>query len=541
MTQVHALLVLSVVQFVTVNAICKSCLNDEDCVDFCKDIHAKSVCENKFYDDSQSKCCVCMGHVRRPGHSPCSSDSQCTTHHCHTSHEKPYCDHSLGHCECAHCLTDSDCSAYHCQSGAVVSFCYNRHCLCDRHGVWSTWSSWSGCSGTCGTGYIFRQRHCSSLQCDGHPSEARPCHHHTSCPPVNGGWTHWAAWHSCSHTCGDGTSIRTRTCSNPVPQHGGHYCQGHSDDSKACNNGPCPVDGGWSGWHTWGRCSAGCGSGVQTRLRSCNNPQPAYGGRSCPGSEKETQSCVMQPCPVNGGWTHWSAWHSCSHTCGDGTSIRTRTCSNPVPQHGGHPCQGHSDDSKACNNGTCPVDGGWTDWTAWSSCLHTCGRHSRSHRTRTCSNPAPLYGGHPCPGLHLDSKACNIGPCPVDGGWTDWTAWYSCSHTCGDGTSFRARTCSNPAPQYGGNPCQGHSDDSKACNNGTCPGLVCPSCDDSLNCVFNNTCDSSETCMIRSHQETQFSVHCLRKDDCTFMQTALPHSEIYCCDDRDCIRQYLGV
>ena len=90
MTQVHALLVLSrylitfecsfsfcagfeyyfdilfvfllgVVQFVTVNAICKSCQNDEDCVDFCKDIHAKSVCENKFYDDSQSKCCVCMG------------------------------------------------------------------------------------------------------------------------------------------------------------------------------------------------------------------------------------------------------------------------------------------------------------------------------------------------------------------------------------------------------------------------------------------------------------------------------------------------
>ena len=60
----------------------------------------------------------------------------------------------------------------------------------------------------------------------------------------------------------------------------------------------------------------------------------------------------------------------------------------------------------------CVVDGGWTDWTAWSSCLHTCGRHSRSHRTRTCSNPAPLYGGHPCPGLHLDSKACNIGPCP---------------------------------------------------------------------------------------------------------------------------------
>nr|XP_022328846.1 hemicentin-1-like isoform X1 [Crassostrea virginica] len=447
------------------------------------------------------------------------------------------------------------------------------------------------------TGLTSRQRHCSSLQCDGHPSEARYCHHHTACPPVNGGWTHWSAWHSCSHTCGDGTSIRTRscsnpvpqhgghpcqghsydskacnngpcpvdggytdwtawhscshtcgdgtsirtrTCSNPVPQHGGHPCQGHSDDSKACNNGPCPVDGGWSGWHTWGRCSAGCGSGDQTRIRSCNNPQPAYGGRSCPGSEKETQSCVMQPCPVNGGWTDWAAWHSCSHTCGDGTSIRTRTCSNPVPQHGGHPCQGHSDDSKACNNGPCPVDGGWTDWTSWSSCLHTCGRHSRSHRTRTCSNPAPLYGGQHCLGHHLDTRDCNIGPCPVDGGWGDWTPWHSCSHTCGQGNSIRERSCSNPVPHYGGHHCDGQSYDSKACNVGPCPGLVCPSCDPSLNCVFNNTCDSSETCMIRTYKQTNLSVHCSKKDDCAFMRTALPDSEIFCCDDRDCLRLILG-
>lgn len=58
------------------------------------------------------------------------------------------------------------------------------------------------------------------------------------------------------------------------------------------------------------------------------------------------------------------------------------------------------------------VDGGWTDWTSWSSCLHTCGRHSRSHRTRTCSNPAPLFGGQHCLGHHLDIRACNIGPCP---------------------------------------------------------------------------------------------------------------------------------
>ena len=31
-----------------------------------------------------------------------------------------------------------------------------------------------------------------------------------------------------------------------------------------------------------------------------------------------------------------------------------------------------------------------------------------------------------------------------------------------------------------------------------------------------------------------------QKDDCAFMRTALPDSEIFCCDDRDCLRLILG-
>lgn len=42
-----------------------------------------------------------VGRVRRHSPSPCSSDRDCTTHHCHSSSEKPYCDHTRGHCECA--------------------------------------------------------------------------------------------------------------------------------------------------------------------------------------------------------------------------------------------------------------------------------------------------------------------------------------------------------------------------------------------------------------------------------------------------------
>lgn len=42
-------------------------------------------------------------------------------------------------------------------------------------------------------------------------------------------------------------------------------------------------------------------------------------------------------------------------------------------------------------------------------------------------------------------------------------------------------------------------------------GKPCPSCDANLNCVWNQTCTDSETCMVRAVIEHgfQFSVHCI--------------------------------
>ena len=60
----------------------------------------------------------------------------------------------------------------------------------------------------------------------------------------------------------------------------------------------------------------------------------------------------------------------------------------------------------------------------------------------------------------------------VDGGWNDWTKWATCSVTCGGGSQNRSRTCTNPAPQYGGADCVGFAGDIQDCNTHNCPSML---------------------------------------------------------------------
>ena len=57
------------------------------------------------------------------------------------------------------------------------------------------------------------------------------------------------------------------------------------------------VDGNWSSWGVYGDCSVKCGGGIRRRSRSCTNPKPSNGGRSCRGSSTQTVTCNMDiPC-----------------------------------------------------------------------------------------------------------------------------------------------------------------------------------------------------------------------------------------------------
>ena len=59
------------------------------------------------------------------------------------------------------------------------------------------------------------------------------------------------------------------------------------------------VDGGWSPWKQWSTCSKSCGWGNKKRIRVCNDPAP-QGGKPCQTdgtSHLETLACQDFPCP----------------------------------------------------------------------------------------------------------------------------------------------------------------------------------------------------------------------------------------------------
>ena len=57
------------------------------------------------------------------------------------------------------------------------------------------------------------------------------------------------------------------------------------------------VDGKWSGWKAWGTCTKSCGGGLQTSSRTCTNPPPTNGGEECGGENERSRDCNPQPCP----------------------------------------------------------------------------------------------------------------------------------------------------------------------------------------------------------------------------------------------------
>ncbi|XP_067053119.1 uncharacterized protein [Acropora muricata] len=284
------------------------------------------------------------------------------------------------------------------------------------NGGWSGWSGWSGCAaGICAGNQRIRTRTCTNptpsedgAYCEGDSSQQKDC-------MIDGGYSDWSQWSLCENPCGGSVVNRTRTCTNPKPTPDGAPCSGVDYETKLECISPCPtgpLDGEWGAWSPWSRCSKTCGlSGGQVlrRTRLCNRPPPMNGGKNCVGNNTETARACFAPCPVDGGFGLWSAWTPCSKSCGTGVQSRSRSCTNPPPANGGLNCSGDYNKAQSCKIISCPgaINGGWSAYSQWGVCSEVkyCLQGIKK-RTRSCNNPFPANGGDECTGTKEEEKIC---------------------------------------------------------------------------------------------------------------------------------------
>ncbi|KAM8882892.1 adhesion G protein-coupled receptor B2 isoform 22-T22 [Synchiropus picturatus] len=167
----------------------------------------------------------------------------------------------------------------------------------------------------------------------------------------------WSQWSVCSLTCGQGWQVRTRSCvSSPY----GTLCSGALRETRMCNNtASCPgepgiissVEGQWSEWGPWARCSVTCSTGSQQRQRRCG--ASVHGWAECKGPHQESRECTNPSCSGGGNWGSWSHWSTCSKTCDSGWRQRFRLCEGTELQK--YPCDGSGEEIRACNEKKCPA------------------------------------------------------------------------------------------------------------------------------------------------------------------------------------------
>uniref|UniRef100_A0A915JF34 Uncharacterized protein n=1 Tax=Romanomermis culicivorax TaxID=13658 RepID=A0A915JF34_ROMCU len=181
-----------------------------------------------------------------------------------------------------------------------------QNCGC-LQGQWTAWGPPTTCSATCGSGVQTRSRSCTVPgTCPGIDTDQSPC---GASPCVQ--WSDFGPPEQCPVTCGQGSTVRRRKCVAIGTNSPASGCQGPDSQQAPCPSlPPCCSD-----WSSWSSCSSTCGSGVQTRTKTC---QGGY------GSSTEQQACAaQQPC-----CSDWSQWGGCQTVCGQGVQTRTRSCGN---------------------------------------------------------------------------------------------------------------------------------------------------------------------------------------------------------------------
>lgn len=200
--------------------------------------------------------CICQGAARTSGYccsgvyqtTPCSA-CDCTTGACCSDNcnynaansqppgytDDPFCSGDDLYSEDYYC--DGVSAGYHVRN-VFVQTCANG-CLND---ACVTLGECTVGDRRCIVGYTDRYQQCmanemwsGTLYC----ASGLNCYLGQCCTLINGQWTPYGAWSTCTRTSGcSGTQTQSRTCTNPAPACGGATCSGSATNSQSCTITP---------------------------------------------------------------------------------------------------------------------------------------------------------------------------------------------------------------------------------------------------------------------------------------------------------------
>ena len=301
------------------------------------------------------------------------------------------------------------------------------------------WSEWSDCSASCGGGIQTRTctnpepknggSDCSKLNDRNHKRECNthPCFVDGifGCKKVDGRYisgveadsrSEESNWYDCYKRCENIHDCKSfeygktnkRCTLNTKTENEKSLSRISTMNHYSC---PMPIDGGWSEWED---CNKTCGDGIQ--IRTCTNPKPSNGGKTCCGNNKK--KCDIEPCLEDKDCKRKEKKYIPSNQAGSDSSFSNI-------KHWGE-CYDKCKINKDCKS----FDYGRSN----KKCVL---KKINSTELKKDLSTTRLYD-------HYDCKIIR----PIDGGWTKWN---ECSVTCGVG--IQKRTCTNPKPENGGKNC----------------------------------------------------------------------------------------
>ncbi|KAM9305159.1 thrombospondin type-1 domain-containing protein 7B [Gastrophryne carolinensis] len=328
----------------------------------------------------------------------------------------------------------------------------------------SEWSSWSSCSASCSSGVKVRSkflkqkpynggRPCPKLDLKNQVYEVAPCY--SECIQYMWMSEPWSACklHSEGKTtgCGIGIQIRRVRCMNVSDSAedsfvNNTYCAHLATPSTRQNCSiSCAGDCVMSNWGPWSHCTKSCDSS-SVRSRTRFPLRISADGKMCP------QASQTEPCVLNSNCFHYhynvTEWSACQlgekAVCGEGIKMRLLDCTRS---------DGRSVNMAFCEQlglkkpekmslrclVECTIDCRVSDWSAWSSCSQTCGLGGHQTRSRQIIMQAE-GNGRPCPAQLTQYKSCLVLPCFF---WraAEWSVCKVENGQCGEGMKTRNLTC----------------------------------------------------------------------------------------------------